>query len=243
MLIDMNDDTVATLEEKKEKWFIPTAIILAGVVLSFSIYALRTKTVEKKIVQGDISQLAPLTLNDHRIGSPTAPVTLIEYADIDSPYAKKFQTTMEQLMKEYAPSGKVAWVYRHLPLIDKHPQSHKHAEASECVASLGGENLFWRFIDAAHAKAPDNQQLSPTSYNGIVSSLGVNIEAFTQCMNVRTFEKKVGNDFTNGLAVGAHGSPFSVLVLQGQKPVTIDGAVSYSDMKKIIDGAIVKVGI
>ncbi|MEO6536510.1 MAG: hypothetical protein ABIT47_02370, partial [Candidatus Paceibacterota bacterium] len=52
----------------------------------------------------------------------------------------------------------------------------------------------------------------------------------------------VASDFSNGLAVGAGGSPFSILMVKDQKPVTIDGAVPYSSMKKILDDAISKLG-
>jgi protein-disulfide isomerase len=193
------------------------------------------------MTKGDVTFMRPVSEIDHIIGNPSAPVILVEYADIDSPFAKKFQGTMEQIMTEYAAGGKVAWVYRHLPLIDQHPNAETHAEAAECVHSIGGDTTFWRFIGNAQAKAPGNTELSPNSYVGIVSALGINTESFSECMRSHTYEQKVASDFANGLATGALGSPFSILVVKGQKPTSIDGAVSYEDMKRILDDAIAKV--
>ena len=45
-----------------------------------------------------------------------------------------------------AAGGQVAWVYRHLPLIDQHVYAEQHAEAAECAASLGGQSMFWLMV-------------------------------------------------------------------------------------------------
>jgi hypothetical protein len=59
-------------------------------------------------------------------------------------------------------------------------------------------------------------------------------------MRSHTFQARVSNDFQNGLAAGADGSPYSILLIKGQPPITIDGAVPYASMKKILDAAVQK---
>jgi protein-disulfide isomerase len=179
-----------------------------------------------------------VTQADHIVGNPSAPVVLVEYADIDSTYSKSFQQTLEQLMVDYASDGKVAWVYRHLPLIDQHVHAAEHAEAAECIASLGGPNIFFRFIDALNSAAPGELQFDPKNYDSVVSSLGILPQSFDACLSAHTFQNKVGSDFENGIAIGAGGSPFTVLLVKGQKPVTLDGALPYDGLKKIVDQAI-----
>lgn len=225
------------LQSNREKWLIPGAILAAGLLLAFATYTIRTKELQLP-PEGDVSLVRPVSEADHLIGNPGAPVAIITYADIDSSYAKDFQATMQQLMSEYGASGSVVWVYRHLPLIDQHPDSRSHAEAAECVASLGGEPLFWRFIDAAHAQAPGSTELSPGLYGPIVESLGLSPEAFNQCLAGGTFAGRVMADFENGLNAGAGGSPFSVVLVKGHAPVSIDGAVPYEGMKRIIEESI-----
>lgn len=233
------DSLDQTAIRTREAWFIPVAIIVAGLIFSLAIYVHRHNRVEGS-VKADITLMHPVSVSDHIIGSPDAPVKLVEYADIDSSYSKTFQQTMEQLMATYASGGQVAWVYRHLPLIDQHIYAAQHAEAAECVASLGGPGMFWRFIDALNSAAPGDIQFDPANYGGVVSSLGVLPESFDACMKAHTFQQKVGNDFQNGIAIGAGGSPFTVLLVKGQAPITIDGAVPYDGLKKIVDQAIGK---
>ncbi len=234
------NDTDVLLQSRREMWFLPVAILAAGLILAVALFVIRHRP-DPRAVAGDTSLMRPISEDDHIIGSPSAPIMLVEYSDIDSSYSKTFQQTMEQIMSEYAAGGKVAWVYRHLPLIDQHVHAAEHAEAAECIASLGGPNIFWRFISALNAEAPGDQQFDPSGYDAVVSSLGVVAQSFDACLTSHTYQPRVASDFSNGLAVGAGGSPFSILLVNGQKPVTIDGAVPYDSMKKILDDAIGKV--
>ncbi|HWU24365.1 MAG TPA: thioredoxin domain-containing protein [Candidatus Paceibacterota bacterium] len=233
------DSPEQTSIRTREAWFIPAAIIAAGFILALAIYMQRHTSVEGS-VKADISLLHPVSLSDHIIGSPSAPVKLVEYSDIDSSYSKTFQQTMEQLMAQYASGGQVAWVYRHLPLIDQHLYAAEHAEAAECIASLGGSGIFWRFIDSLNSAAPGNVQFDPANYDSVVSSLGILPQSFNACMTAHTYQQKVSSDFQNGIAIGAEGSPFTVLLVKGQPPITLNGAVPYDGLKKIVDQAIEK---
>lgn len=234
MQADINE-----MQENRNAWFIPGAIIVAGVILAGSIYFVRSSHV-LGLPDGDVTALRPLAANDHRIGNPTAPVVIVEYADIDSSYAKSFQATMEQIMAEYAPAGKVAWVYRHFPLVDQHLNSEQHAEAAECAGSLGNENSFWSFIDLVQSRAPANQQFSPDGYDDVVKTLGIDTAKFNACMTARTFRTRVSDDISNAITIGANGSPYSVVLIKGQKSIPPDGALPYDAMKKIIQQAIAK---
>ena len=52
------------------------------------------------------------------------------------------RATLDTLMAKY--SGKIYYVYRHLPLTQIHDQAWNAAEASECAAEQG---RFWPFHD------------------------------------------------------------------------------------------------
>ena len=229
----------AQIVEARSAWFIPIAIVAAGIILALSVYVVRSTAV-LGVPEGDVSALREVSDEDHIIGNPAAPVVIIEYADIDSSYAKSFQATMEQLMTEYAPGGQVAWVYRHFPLIDQHRNSMTHAEAAECAASLGGPDSFWRFISLVQTLAPGNQQFSPSRYETVIAGLGIDQARFTECMAAHPFRNRVSNDISNAIAIGAEGSPYTVIIIRGEKVIPIDGALPYDAMKKVIQEAIAK---
>jgi protein-disulfide isomerase len=225
------------VEESRSTWFIPVAIVIAGVILAGTIYFVRTSNV-LGTPQGDLSALQPISASDHIIGNPTAPVIVIEYGDVDSSYVKSFQATMEQIMTDYGAGGKVAWVYRHFPLIDQHQYSESHAEAAECAASLGSANTFWRFIDLLQSQAPDSQEFDPKGYDAVVKTLGIDTTKFDACMTSHVFQTRVEADISNAIAIGAESAPYSVILIHGQKSVPVDGALPYDSMKKVLDQAI-----
>src|SRR3989338_8979892 len=105
-----------------------------------------------------------------------------------------FHETMHQIIDEYGQSGEVAWVYRQSPLDVLHSKARKESEASECAASLGGNDAFWKFADEVFNRTTSNDTLDIGSYNGgagsgdagqlsaIAVSIGLDKAAFESCL-------------------------------------------------------------
>lgn len=83
--------------------------------------------------------LAPITSDDYVYGDVNAPITIVTYSDFQCPYCGRFDSTMQQVMKDF--SGKVKWVYRNFPL-PFHDQAQNAAEAAECA---GEQGKFWEY--------------------------------------------------------------------------------------------------
>lgn len=218
----------------RDTYLVPAAIIVAGLLLSLAIYSVRTGTVPLA-TPGDPSHMRPVSPEDHIVGNPKASIVIVEYSDIDCTFCKDFQGTMTQLMADYAATGKVAWVYRHFPVVDLHPYAAEHAEAAECLASLGGEPLFFRFIDLLQQAAPAGTQFMPSNYPDIVGGLGISLDAFNECMESNRFLERVANDYDNALDSGASGTPFIVILAGDAPPVPVSGALPYDSMKQVIE--------
>ena len=216
---------------------LPIAIVLAGIILGIAIYVVRVGEALPSESE-DTSFMRPVGPEDHSIGNPDAPVVVVEYSDIDCAYCKEFQETMSQLMAEYGPEGNVLWVYRHYPIIESHPDSALHAEAAECAAAQGGDNAFFRFVDALQQEAPGERSFNPSGYGRVAESLGLSKEALESCVAGSEFEQKVSDDFDNGVVIGVRGTPYSVILVRGGESIPVSGTVPYEAMKQIIDVAI-----
>lgn len=224
---------------ERNPYLLPVVIVLAGLIIGGALYTVRISQIAP-LIEGDIALLRPVNTSDHLVGNPTASVTVVTYSDIDCAYCKSFQESMEQIITDYGPSGDVAWVYRHFPLIELHPSAAAHAEAAECVASLGNTQAFFRFIDAIHQAAPGVNQFDTKKYAPIVTGLGVAPADFQACMESTKFEKRVADDFDNALAIGANGAPYSILLIKGHDPVPVSGSLPYTSLKKVIETALQK---
>ncbi len=76
----------------------------------------------------------PVGPRDHVRGDRDAPVTVVEYADVECPYCASTEPLLRELL-ETRPD--VQLVYRHFPLVDVHPYAYGGALALEAAAPAG----------------------------------------------------------------------------------------------------------
>lgn len=219
------------------KFAVPGAIVVAGLLIAGAVFYNSGAPANPNNQQGDadVSVVLPITEDDHILGSPNAKITIIEYSDIDCPFCKNFHETMKQVIDEYGPSGDVAWVYRHFPLSVIHPDAEKHAVAAECVATIGGNDSFWSFLDVLFENAPGNERTNPAKYGEYAELVGVSSDALDTCIAQGDALKHVQNEFDTALAAGATGTPFNVVLVEGEEPVSFSSALPYEQMKTVID--------
>jgi protein-disulfide isomerase len=172
-----------------------------------------------------------VTDTDHILGNPDAPITVIEYSDFQCPFCSRVLPTMKQLRADYG--DKVNIVYRHFPL-SFHPQAQKSAEASECVAELGGNDAFWSY----HDKLFENQAtLGPDLFVKLAKDLGVDEAQFKACLDGGKYAKLVQDQMSGGSAAGVQGTPGSFVVNNDTgEAQSISGAVPVESFKAVIDG-------
>lgn len=70
-------------------------------------------------------------------GKADAPITIVEYSDFQCPYCDQGYKVMKEVKQKYG--DKVRIVYKHLPLVDIHPQAMPAAEYFEAIAQQGAD--------------------------------------------------------------------------------------------------------
>jgi len=184
------------------------------------------------------TEVAPVTEDDHIRGNPNADIMIVEFSDYDCPFCKRFhEETMMQVMNDYGADGQIAWVYRHFPLEQLHPNAPKIAEASECVAKLGGNEAFWTFSDLVFGERSINAGTDMTALPGFASQAGVSESEFTACLESGEFTEQIAADIQEAIKAGARGTPYSILIA-GDRQVPINGAQPYANVKATIDAII-----
>lgn len=183
-----------------------------------------------------VTKKPEVTADDHIRGSNDAKVTLVEYSDLECPFCKRFHPTMQQVMKEYGDS--VRWVYRHFPL-SFHANAQKEAEATECAAKLGGNDAFWKYVDAILERTTSNgtgfalDKLAP-----LAKELGLNETKFQTCLDSGEFTQKVKDQITSGTEEGVTGTPGTIIIGANGKTQLIPGALPFEQIKPMIDAAL-----
>ncbi len=215
----------------KNSLTIPLAIVAGGIIVAGAVYFSIAKTPSA----GNPSLVRPVGVADHILGSPTAPVMIIEYSDFDCEFCRGFHDTLHQIIVNEGASGRVAWVFREFPLSEIHPNAFSAARAAECVAQVAGNDAFWKFTDALFA----NQPADPSNYGTLASSIGISGTPFATCYATAstTLDARITADRQNALSMGAMGTPFSIILTNGKNPVIMAVGYSYDAVKQLVDQA------
>src|SRR3546814_18600697 len=79
--------------------------------------------------------------DDHILGDPAAPITIVEYASLTCGHCGSFhRNTLPQVKTEWIESGRAKLVFRHYPLAQLAPRA---AAVADCVKGDG----FFGFLD------------------------------------------------------------------------------------------------
>jgi len=146
-----------------------------------------------------MSEAIRIEEHDHLRGARDAQVMLVEYGDFQCPYCARAHAALTKLMKQH--DGKVALVYRHLPLSDLHPFAEKAAEAAEAA---GAQGKFWEMHDALF----ENQgMLDEDTLPAVAANLGMDAGRFARELDEDKHSTRVQADVKQAHTLGASGTP------------------------------------
>jgi Na+/H+ antiporter NhaA len=169
----------------------------------FRITALLPKRLRLRLLLGTGESIVDLAVpvdpeRDHMRGPARAPVTLVEYGDLECPYCGQAEPVVRELLADY---GDLRYVWRHLPLTDVHPHAQLAAEATEAAAAQG---KFWEM----HDELLDHQgALTARDLVRYAPEVGLNVERFTRDMRKHAGEAKIAADVDSADLSGVSGTP------------------------------------
>lgn len=179
--------------------------------------------------EGAVGTVTPVTDDDHIRGDKNAPITLIEYSDVQCPFCSRFHPTLIQALNDY--KGQVRWVYRHFPLSSIHPDAQKAAEASECANEQG---KFWEMLDKMFEK--QSLGLSVAQLSAYAKEAGVrDAKKFDSCLSSGKYAQTVAADAQSGEAAGVSSTPATIVIGKDGSKQIIPGALPYETVKQMID--------
>ncbi|WP_122819649.1 DsbA family protein [Varibaculum vaginae] len=148
--------------------------------------------------------------NDARaIGSPKAPVTMVQFSDFSCPMCYQYESTVFPQLKPYIDNGTLRIEFNNLTIFAREYHSDLAAAASIAAAKQG---KFWEFLVSATNLAGEegsghitwDQQL----VTEVAKSAGVgDLERFTQDLNSSETAKIVRQESRHASSAGLSGTP------------------------------------
>ncbi len=164
---------------------------------------------------------------DMALGSPDAPVTVIEYASMTCPHCAHFhEVSFPELKSRYIETGKVRFIYREFPLDGA-------ALRASMLARCAGEKRFFAFIEVLFREQDrwgrSRDPIGALAKLGRVGGIGK--KDFEACMN----DKALGDSILSTRLVGSQ--KFDVqstptFIINGKRHA---GDLSIDQLARIID--------
>lgn len=139
------------------------------------------------------------------LGSPDAPITLVEFADFMCPHCQDYHSTITQFIAQYVKTGLARFEYRLYPIV--HPTYSVYtAQLAECVEEqLSGG--FWPAGDILYGLATAGQ-IGPDTSNVLGDALGISAEKLDACIETAV---QYETDLGVGESMGVSGTPTTLI--------------------------------
>jgi protein-disulfide isomerase len=178
-------------------------------------------------------------------GEATAPVVIIEYADIECPFCRHFEHDIyPRVLDDYIKTGKARLYYRDMPL-----PFHEHALPAARAAHCAGEQgKFWEmhdslFIDKIPIPGPNGRSAGLTAgdIDERAAKLGLDAAKLDACMASPRFADVIKRSSEEAAKMNIEGTPTFVIgtIAPNSNVVTVKktivGAQPFGAFKAVID--------
>ncbi len=221
--------------EEKNPYIIPFSIVLAGVIIAGAIMFTRhndSSAPSKKLAQaGDAvpsaGDIKSLEANAPMLGSPNAPVAVVEFADFQCPFCGRFyQGAAKDIIEKYVKTGKAKLIYHDFAFLGD--ESNWSAQAARCA---GDQGKYWQYHDYlfTHQKGENEGTFAKDNLKSFALEIGLNSSDFNNCLDSGKHAKDVASDTEAGRKLGVTGTPTSFI--NGK---IVQGAVPFSQIEPVI---------
>src|SRR5579872_5748082 len=152
--------------------------------------------------------------NQPSFGPADAPVTIVEFGDLECPSCRAEAPLLRQLFPDLY-RGKLRVVFKDYPLESIHPWARAASIAARCVFRQNAQ-AFWKFYDWDY----DNQDdITPENLKSKVLAWaggnGINQSELERCIDSKATDAEVSRNVAEGKAAGVTGTP--TLFVNGRK--------------------------
>lgn len=206
--------------------FILFISVTISLTISSSAYA-DTSSNPSSIGGIDISTASPVE------GSPSAPVTIIEFGDYQCPSCDAWFKNEEPIIKtNYIDTNKAKLYFVDFPFYGQ--DSFSAAQATYCA---GEQGKYWEYHGILYSNqgAINGGWANPTALKQFASNLGLDTAKFDACLDSGKYADGVSHNKDVGTSVGVQGTPTFFIIGPNGTGQKIEGGQPASVFSNVID--------
>lgn len=151
-------------------------------------------------------------------GPADAPLTIVEFSDLQCPHCKAAQPVVDKLLGD---NPNARFIFENFPIASLHDWSYKAAGYGLCVQQQNPQ-AFWKFVQAVYdAQDGITAATADAKLMEIATTSGVNGQTAATCSANAQTKSAVDQSLALGKEVGVTGTP--TLFLNGRKIQNING--------------------
>jgi protein-disulfide isomerase len=170
-----------------------------------------------------------VTAQDHVLGRPDAPVTVLEYGDYECPFCRGAARDVREMLDRYP--GSVRFVFRNFPIAELHPHALQAAQAAEAAAAQGA---FWAMYERL---LQPSSMLDLASLLDCAADLDLDVGRFRREVTEMAHTAKIQRDLHEAARDGVNATP--KFYVDGQR---IDGKLPLEGLEDAIRAAVQAAG-
>jgi protein-disulfide isomerase len=185
------------------------------------------------------SLFAGIVQHGATLGTPRAPVTLVEFADLQCPYCAQWaHETLPVAVTDYVRSGRVRIVFRGLAFLGADSET-----ALEAVVAAGRQNKWWNLVHALYERQglENSGWVEDELANAIASVRGLDAARLDREARSRATDSVVVRDAISANAMGVRGTPsFAVGPTGGRLRLIALQSLSPEGIRPALDAALAR---
>lgn len=163
-------------------------------------------------------------------GPADAPVTIVEFSDLQCPHCKDAQPVIEKLLSD---EKNVKLIFQNFPL-PSHDWAEKGATYADCVGKSSNPG-FWKFIQGVYdGQSEITADNADDKLKALAQSAGVNPAEIAECAAKPATLGRVERSVELGQSVSVSGTP--TLFINGRSISNL-GTVPYDVLKQLVEFA------
>ncbi|MDZ7631254.1 MAG: thioredoxin domain-containing protein [Gemmatimonadaceae bacterium] len=210
------------------------AIVVAGGALMF--WKSQSTPAETAVIMPNVADSVLASKSrGYTIGSPTAPVEIMEFADFECPACGSFATITEpDIRKNLVATGLVRYTFMDFPLLNAHKNTIPASMSAACADDQG---KFWEMHDAIFAGQYDWSGITTDNPRSVIAkyaqAIGLDMAKWNACMDADTHLERIKANYARGMTMQVGSTP--TFFVNGTK---LDmRSNSYDEIKAAVDAA------
>ena len=215
----------------RRSFYLVLGLIAVGGVAILSYVLTRPRADAVTIVDG-----GPLPeARGYLLGSPDAPVQILEFADFECPACADFAVITEpDVRQRLVQTGRASYRFFDFPL----PMHRNSWNASHAAACADEQGRFWEMHDAIFRQ---QGQWAPTRsprglFQTMARQLGLNVQQWEECYDTRKYQRQIEANKAEGERRGVQATPTFII---GSRMIA--GSIPYDRLRAYVDSAAAEV--